>query len=657
MQDMLEPVRPTLWNVPSEFAIVFYAMAALAVIVCGTGIWLGWETDKNAPKQNLPKAVWVRLKTLLRDVFLQRRILKKPVGILHALVFFTFFLLFLGTAAATIDWDIAKLIFGRRILAGSGYLVYKLVLDIAGIVALAILLVMFVRRFCLRGLRSRTPALFLLFVFLIVILASGFALEGLRLAVQKPAWIAWSPVGMLISELFFAGISEGRALCLHQWLWLFHGIAGLLFVALIPFTFLEHLYRTPVSIYWRKLPPKGRLERIPEMESQETFGLSKSGQITDKMRMSLGGCTGCRRCTQVCPLVAACSDLDPFKVLTGMKAALTAGKDADLGKFVDKSALSICTTCGACAQACPARIDIPGLIVEMRRHYAIEEGFFAEHVQEALEASISAGNPWGMDPSLRLAWTKGLDVPIARAGEYYEYLYWVGCSAAFDERSQKIAVSMVKIFKSAGIRFAVMAEERCLEDFARRAGEEYAFEQAALENISNLRKYQFKHIVAHCPHCFNTLKNEYPDFEGGEFSVVHHTQLIQEMLASGRLKLKSDAVHQTLALHDPCYLARYNDSVGTFRKIADALPGVNRRETYLRGKTAMCCGAGGAQYFAHSPARKIPIIRIKDLSQKADCIATACPFCLSMLEGAKNAAGTAVPVQDIAEMVARSLQD
>ena len=263
-----------------------------------------------------------------------------------------------------------------------------------------------------------------------------------------------------------------------------------------------------------------------------------------------------------------------------------------------------------------------------------------------------------MDPADRLNWAKGLDVPVAKEGQPVDFLYWVGCSASYDRRAQKIARAMVKILRAAGVSFAVMREERCHGDFARRSGEEYTYQLAAQENIENLRKYSFKRILAHCPHCFNTLKNEYPQFEGGKFEVVSHTKLIFELIESGRIKPRLKQAEK-LVFHDPCYMARYNDSVGTPRKIFDSIEGISRVESLKRGKTAMCCGAGGGQMWMESSTKKINFIRLTDLRKSASTVAVACPHCLTMFESAMSddKVLSGMDIEELAEIVAKGLED
>ena len=491
------------------------------------------------------------------------------------------------------------------------------------------------------------------------IIISGFVLEALRLAVQQPAWAHFSFVGSAIAQIF-AGISSDQLQTIHVFVWVIHGLSALVFIAAIPLTYYGHIFKTPTSIFHHKPAPTGAIKKIDDIEEQESFGISKFDQFTRLDRLRLDGCTECGRCRSVCPAVKAATPLDPKNLVLSLQARMR-GANADktlIDGVVSKDALWSCTTCGACAKVCPAEIPIPDMIVSMRRHLALEMGEFPEGLATALENTATVGNPWGMDPGSRLAWCKDLDVETAKPGVAYDVLYWVGCSASYDRRAQKIARAMVKILKAAGIRFAVMAEERCHAEFARRAGEEYLFQTAAAENIENINRYSFKRILTACPHCFNTLKNEYPQFENGSWPVENHVDFIAKLLDEKKISLK-EAKEASVTLHDACYLARYNDIEKTPRRILiQACSSI--AEAHEKGCRATCCGAGGAQIFMDRPAR-INAIRFDELKAAGGSqLAVECPHCLTMLTSAQaqqNSAQTALSISDIAEIVARNLKE
>lgn len=660
MQD-LTPIRPAFWNVPLWAEIGVYLVGILAVALCIAGIVRAVRQRRAGTKPDALEGRGARVRQLLAEVLWQKRIRDTAAGKNHFILFWGFVFLFFGTAIATIDWDVAWLVFGKRILTGNIYLVYKFVLDLAGIAALAALAWSFWRRFVAKDPKVSADKRFALILgSLTFIIVTGFLLEALRLAAQKPEWAYVSFAGNTIAGLF-AGSDEATLRIWHTFVWVIHGLASLGFIAALPLTYYAHVFKTPTSIFLKKAEPRGALAKIEDIEEQERFGISEFEQFSRTDRAHFDGCTECGRCTSVCPAALSGAPLDPKALILSLKNRLH-GADADkplVGGIVSKDALWACTTCGACTKVCPAHIPTPDIIVNMRRHLALEEGDFPEGLAQALENTSGVGNPWGMDPGSRLNWAKGLDVPVAKPGVEYDVLYWVGCSASYDKRAQKIARAMVKILRAAGVNFAVMAEERCHGEFARRAGEEYLFQTAAAENIASFARYSFKKIMAACPHCFNTLKNEYPQFDGGTFNVISHVQLIARLLEEGRIS-PSLAEEGSVTFHDACYLARHNGIGRDPRTIFERI-GVTLRDPEKRGCNAMCCGAGGAQIFMDKPSR-INIMRLEQLDATgADKIAVSCPHCLTMLTSAQaQTCGrdeTPKPVLDIAEIVAQGLPE
>jgi Fe-S oxidoreductase len=464
-------------------------------------------------------------------------------------------------------------------------------------------------------------------------------------------------VGNFIATTLFSGVSAEKLETAHLILWWIHGIGSLAFIASIPLNFFSHMFKTPWNIFEQKLEPMGAAPKIDNIEEQETFGISQMKQFTWKDRLDFASCTECARCSAVCPAVKMGTPLDPKNVVLKLQHAFAnGGENEPTEKFISEDELWACTTCGACTNACPSRINLPDAIVKMRTHYALEEGKFPPGVAKTLQNIASVGNPWGMDPDSRLDWAEGLDLPIMDPDRPVDILYWVGCSASFDKRSQKIARSMVKILKASGLSFGVMAEERCHADFARRLGEEYLFQTAAAENIANLSQYKFGKILCACPHCFNTLENEYPEFEGGKFEVISHVELIRNLIRDGKLPNLSENDIAT-TYQDPCYLSRYNGLSSEPREILASMK-TDMREPQFCKENTNCCGAGGGQFWSDgSKTQRVNVIRFNELKDTgAKQLATACPFCLSMMESAKaKEKDETIQVKDIAEVVAEHL--
>ena len=649
------PIRPGFWNVPlwGEIGVYFVGIAAVAVLIWG--IVRNWRLHRAAVSE---PPVEKGLVAILKSVFYQPKTLETTGGRLHTVLAVGFFLLFLGTALATLDWDIGHYVVGTQFLQGNVYLTYKFVLDMAGVAVLLALFVGACRRYRKESKAKRDVKFLVAYVSLAVVVLTGFVVEGLRLAVEQPAWMHFSPVGTLVAKLFIAaGFTADTLRGVHVWLWTFHGLLSLAFIAAIPLTFYAHLYRTPAAVYRRKATTAGTLAKIDDIEEQESFGLVHPSDLTESQRFALDGCTECGRCDDVCPALRSGAPLSPRDFVAAMRRAAADPANPTLpGEAIDKDVIWSCTTCGACTRACPANIPIPELLVGLRRHLALEQGDFPEGLANTFENVSSVGNPWGLDPYDRLEWADGLDVPVAEPGEHYDILYWVGCAASYDRRARKIARSMVKILRASGVKFAVMREERCHGEFARRSGEEYLYQTAAQENIENFRQYDFERILAACPHCFNTLKNEYPAFEGGTFNVVSHSEWILEMMKAGKLKVKTEG--ETLAYHDPCFLARLNGIVDAPREVLKTL-GADVRSPEASGEKTFCCGAGGGQMWTDGEKRESPVqvIRLEELRKTgAKRIALACPHCLTMLETARAETKGDDVLVDIAEIVADRLE-
>jgi Fe-S oxidoreductase len=313
----------------------------------------------------------------------------------------------------------------------------------------------------------------------------------------------------------------------------------------------------------------------------------------------------------------------------------------------------------ACVQECPAFIDIVDTIIDLRRYLTLSEGALPSTAPQSLQNIQRAGNPWGLPAGERLAWARGLEVPVMEVGREVEYLYWVGCSASYDRRNQAIARAVVKILRTAGVSFGVMAEERCHAEVGRRLGEEYLYQTVQQENVEAIKRYRFGKVLTHCPHCFNTLRNEFPQF-GGTWEVVHHSKVINDLIASGRIRPRKP-LEATVAVHDSCYLGRYNGIMEAPRAAARAVPGLRVIDPPRARERGLCCGGGGGHMWMEVPSQKrVNVIRVEELlDTRADVVGTACPFCLAMVDLGRKVKGAEerLAVKDISELVAESLEE
>jgi Fe-S oxidoreductase len=405
------------------------------------------------------------------------------------------------------------------------------------------------------------------------------------------------------------------------------------------------------------------------VEATGQIGVAHLADFSNRQLVELDACVSCGRCQDACPAFEAGKPLSPRNVVQDLVAVMNArpprrvaddGTPRLPGGVIAEETLWSCTTCGACPDVCPLGISPMRMITDMRRNL-IGEGSLRGSPATALQKTDRAGNPWGMSPNERLAWAGGLKAPLATDNPEFEILYWVGCAAAYDRRAQKIARSVVQLLNAAGVNFAVLgAEERCTGESARRMGDELLFQQLAEQNVQTLAARRVRRIVAHCPHCVNSFRHDYPQV-GGHYEVVHHSQLLAELTAAGRLP-KLSAVNdggKSVAYHDPCYLARANGITDEPRAVlqvalANSLPLIelprNRRDT-------SCCGGGGGRmWFDDPPAKRVGQGRVREIADAgAHTVAVSCPFCLVMLTDGLAAQKPGVEVRDIAELLVDSL--
>ncbi|HMP39140.1 MAG TPA: heterodisulfide reductase-related iron-sulfur binding cluster, partial [Roseiflexaceae bacterium] len=662
---MTETFREIYWNVGETLgSLTVYLSALLALAVLTWGVL----RDVSRWRRGRPDAridrLGARLAEALSQVFGQKKVLKdRRPGTMHALVFFGFLALFIGTDIIAVEEDFTIPLFGAdagKILVGEFYKTYELVLDFMGLVFLTGLIWMALRRYGTRPdrLHNRRTDAWALAV-LIYITISGYLIEGLRIAnqtiggvaVYTQEWASRAFVGYGLATVFRAiGLGEsggemnGIANGLHLFFWFSHALLSFAFIASIPFAKLQHMFYTPLNTFFRDTGPKGALNPIPQLEAEierdePQLGVATLADFTWKQRLDFDSCMSCGRCQSKCPAYASGSELSPKFLITKMAnlmrgepitmrdgtllrvaqsidpnplAALSRGGNGAGVQLIEGHAETIplvaeglfsenelwsCTTCRACVEECPAMIEHVDMIVDLRRNLTMIQSEVPSGVKRVLEGIERTGNPWRLPARDRTAWAAGLGVPTLAERGHVDVLYWVGCAPSYDERSRRVARSMVELMQRAGIDFAILGdEETCTGDPARRMGEELLFQQQAQTNIETMNQYTFKRVVTTCAHCFNTIRNEYPQLGGRagvDYEVIHHTQLLAELVASGKLT-PSEPVNEKVAYHDPCYIGRYNDVYDEPRDMLRAIPGLELVEApELNRERAMCCGGGG----------------------------------------------------------------
>ena len=655
------PFRDTFWNVPVWAQIALYVGGVVALAIFAYGLTQRARLWRAGLPENRFDHIPERIGLVAKHALGQVRTLSQAYpGVMHAIMFWGFLALFMGTVLATIDYDVTLPVFGYKLLKGRFYLLYETVLDLFELFFVIGLGMTIWQRFVVRPPRIDPAARFVwVLVLLFVINLTGFVMEACRLAAVQPAWGPWSPVGWALGQgMLAAGMSEGALRATHLGTWLFHATISLGFIAVIPYSYFVHLITTPLNIFFAKLGSRGVIPKIENIEEAETFGVSKLEEFSWKRRLDFDACVECGRCQAACPAYLAGTALSPKQIIVKLKRHLHGELPGPIhGALIQADELWACTTCMACVQECPAFIDIVDTIIDLRRYLTLSEGALPSTAPQSLQNIQRAGNPWGLPAAERLAWAKGLDVPMLERGVEVEYLYWVGCSASYDRRNQAIARSVVKILKTAGVSFAVMQEERCHAEVGRRLGEEYLYQTVQQENVEAINRYRFKKVITHCPHCFNTIKNEFPQF-GGTYEVLHHSVVIDELIASGRITPKK-RLDATIAFHDSCYLGRYNGITEAPRAVARSVPGLRLVELPRSRERGLCCGGGGGHMWMETPSKKrVNVIRVEEvLEAKADVVGTACPFCLAMVDLGRKVVGAEekLQVKDISELVAESL--
>ena len=674
------PFRDGWWNIPVQLRVLFFVTIAVA-----TGVMIyGLVRRTKLWRQGQPEAefdrFWARLGRTLKYAVAQVRVLRQSYpAVMHLGIFWAMVLLFCGTILASLDTDVFEVMFHAKLLKGDFYLIYKLVLDLAALFFLVGLGLAIYRRYIVKPDRLNSDWRFSFTLSLLgFIVLSGLFVEALRLAAVQPAWAPWSVVGYPLS-LLFRDVDAGTLRDVHRGLWVIHflSVAGLF--ATLPWTNLFHIFTAPANIFVAPFKVRGALTPITDLEEADTLGVNKLTEFPWPRLVNVDACTECGRCQDVCPAYAAEQPLSPKKLVLDLRGALTAlgaegqgstgaGEPSDhlvtssprhlVGDVVKHDTLWSCTTCYACVYECPVLVDQVDDIVDMRRYLTLMEGDLPSSLATTLTNIERSGNPWKQSRRKRVAWTQGLDfdVPImADVGEA-DVLWWVGCAGAYDPRNQKVTRAIARILHAAGVNYAILGnEERCTGDAARRAGNEYLFQTLAATNIETLNQYKFKVIITQCPHCYNTLLNEYPQF-GGNYQVMHHTQYIEALLAEENIKVRQNGSGK-LTFHDPCYLGRYNDEYEAPRYVAQST-GLELVEMERSRDKAMCCGGGGARVWMEDEGDvRINYNRLAQIQATgADEVGVACPFCMIMLEDAKGAKGAEeLVIRDVAEIVADAL--
>jgi Fe-S oxidoreductase len=475
-------------------------------------------------------------------------------------------------------------------------------------------------------------------------------------------------------------MSENGLIFSNEFFWWFHVLIVLGFLNYLPYSKHSHVFTAIPNVFFQNLKPRGALnpidfEDVPD--DIDHFGAGKLEDFSWKDILDAYTCTECGRCTDNCPAWHTEKPLSPREIVVKLRHYASAegehylngdvANGMEMGdipstEWVTEDELWACTSCNACVEQCPLFIDQMGKIMEMRRFLTLE-GRLTGPAGKTLQKLQQQGNPWGFSESDRAKWVSGVE-GLNVLGEdgvedatEFDFVYWMGCYGGYDPRGQNIAQSVVSLLQQAGVKFAVLGpKEKCTGDPARRLGEEALYQMLAAENIENMNNFKVKKVIANCPHCFNTIKNEYPQF-GGDFEVINHTQLLSDLVEQGKLKPTKD-VNEEVVYHDPCYLGRYNRIFDAPRKVLKSIPGLKLVELERKRERSFCCGAGGGKIWMEEEAPRVNWNRFEEVeSKKPDTVAVACYFCDTMFEdAAKQAGNEEIQIKDISVILRESIE-
>jgi len=618
----------------------------------------------------LPK----RVGTLILKVGLFQPVFRFRLGasLLHALIGWGFLSFLLINLA-----DLIYAYTGFRLLENTGWFgnAYRLLADIFNVLIIFGMTAMAFRRFVLRpailstreqtllhakarsGI-SRDSAIVAGFIF--IHNASRYMSEAFALALKNETDV-WQPTISAVSKLFVGANPTALVVGEHLAFWLSIG-AVVAFLPYFPYSKHIHLFFAPLNF---ALKPQrksiGQLSYVNlDDQSIEQFGAAKMKDLGWEQIMDSYACIMCFRCQEVCPAYNTGKALSPAALEINKRYHLNYGgaTDVELQELISEEAVWACTSCGACVDICPVGNEPMRDILDIRRNLSMMESAFPKQLESAFKGMERNGNPWNISQADRMKWADGMSVPTIEQNPEPEILWWVGCAPATDSRAQKTAQAFAKILNAAGVNYAVLGKsESCTGDSARRAGREDIFFGLASQNVEILNEVAPKRIVTTCPHCLHTLKNEYPAF-GGNYEVIHHTQLINELVGAGKISLKVDSEQYSVTFHDPCYLGRHNKITDAPRE-ALKNAGLTTVEMPRHGEKSFCCGAGGAQMWKEEEAgtARVNITRFAEANATgAETLAVGCPFCLTMMTDAAKGEDSKIQVKDVAEIVAERMK-
>jgi Fe-S oxidoreductase len=619
----------------------------------------------------------LRLKQLLLHAIAQKRVVTKPFGLNHAVIFWSFLLLLLANGEFLLKGLFPAV--SLALLPAAIHHGLLLAFDLVSLLTLAAVLLAIARRLFFPPaamssayVKARSPEGFLILACIALLMLAYFGLHGAEIALGQEETAAWMPVSALVARFIATSPLALSPEPLALFCWWLHAVALLAFLCFLPQSKHMHILTSLPNIFCASLTPVNTQPR-EEFARGKNYGVASVEQFTWKDLLDGFACTECGRCQEACPAAATGKPLNPRQLIHAIKTNLLAngprlreGKTGQLPLVgpedegsTTADAIWACTTCGACLHACPVLIEHMPKLVKLRRHLVQMEARFPAELLTLFENMEGRSNPWGIAPTERTKWSATMAVkPFA--AEKTEYLFYIGCAGAFDSRQKQATVAMATILDAAGVSWGILGkEELCCGDSVRRLGNEYLFDTMARQNIRLFTEKGVTKIITQCPHCFSVLKNDYRQY-GLELDVIHHTELIQQLLSSGRLTLNRQVNDLgKMLFHDSCYLGRHNDILEEPRQAIRLATGSAPQEFRRSGTESFCCGAGGGRMWQEElHGERINLNRVKEaLEQQPDTICVSCPYCMTMMEdGLKDLQAGAVKVRDLAEVVAEGLR-
>ncbi len=641
--------RALEWTSSETQPLILGSLFLLALTLFLVAAWPKLKVLLKAKAAERSDRIFERINVTLKIAFGQTKLMQdKNAGWMHALIFWGFLILLFRAAEFFFIGFFPQTDFS---FPGSApiFTAYAWVKDLAMVlVSLAVLFALY-RRVVLKPQRLTLSGegLFIL-VLILAIMVSDMLFDSAFLALHPEGQTG--PIGSILAPVL-KGLSNNFLGNLHSLAYWTHVSSILIFLILLPRSKHFHILTSIPNVFFSKLDSGNGLNRI-DFEEEESFGLVETDDFSWKQMLDLHTCTQCGRCDRACPAWATDKPLSPQQFTVDLRDNLNSPPGSDIilpGGVIEDEVLWSCTTCGACEAACPVMIEYVDKIIGLRQGLVLTEDRYPKEFTSAFKSLETQSNPWGFPKTSRSDWAKDLGVPIWDKSNPTEYLYFVGCNGSFDARGKKITEAVVQTLKDAGVEFSILGnDEGCTGDPARRAGNEYLFDMLATENAQTFKEKGVRKVVTHCPHCLNSLKNEYPEF-GAHLEVIHHSELLQKLIHEGKISSKQNE-EEKIVFHDSCYLGRHN---GIYDAPREILNKNSINEIEQSRETGTCCGAGGARFLLEeNTGTRMSHHRLDELMvNEPDTIAVSCPFCVLMLEDAVKAKNLNVQVKDIGEMV------